>query len=124
MLKNFIFLPSKNKFILQIEFATCVNKRKVKIFPNISVIFDFEFQTGAKKQKDCNFKTEGHCYHGDPSLPNKRLTNEKCFVHPEVDSNVKPNFKALNGFRRSFILRNRIHLKLLRKLYSFLGSLT
>ena len=63
------------------------------------MIFDIELQTGPKKQSTeeqlLNFKREEpageHCYHGKSS-PNKRLTYEKCFVHPLVDDKLNLNF--------------------------------
>ena len=88
------------------------------------VIFRLWTSDSTRETKNCNFKREATLLcHGD-FTPKKWHTYEKCFVHPVVDSKVNPNFKAKNGFRRSFSLRNRIHLKWLRKLYSFLGSLS
>ena len=82
-----------------------VNKRKVKIGENIFDIFDFWTSNWPAKQKTeetaGQFQkekiTEEHCYHGD-SGPNKRLSYEKCFVRPLVDSKANANFKKLNVF--------------------------
>ena len=69
------------------------------------VIFDFWTSDWPAKQKTeetaGQFQkekiTEEHCYHGD-SGPNKRLSYEKCFVRPLVDSKANANFKKLNVF--------------------------
>ena len=88
--------------------------------------FDLKIQTdqGNKKvwRNSCVSK-EKHCCHNGLPPPKKRLSYGKCFVNPVVDSKVNPNFKELNGFRRGFSFRNRIHLKRLCKLHYFLGVL-
>ena len=43
--------------------------------------------------------------------PKKRLTYEKCFVHPELDSKVKPNFEVPIMFTRLYNVRNVMNMK-------------
>ena len=62
------------------------------------MIFDFEIQTGPKKQRTAvNIKREANPRWRLAS-PNKRFSYEKCFVIPEVDLKVNPKFIVLNVF--------------------------
>ena len=121
----------ESKFKFKIDFIWSLAKRttfwknkwKVNFFLTLnweSFVFLLSFKVN---QESRGSKREATLLcHGD-FTPKKWHTYEKCFVHPVVDSKVNPNFKEQNAFTWRLSLQNTIHLKWLRKLYSFLGSL-
>ena len=75
--------------------------RKQTKSENISAILDLNFrldQRNKKTEETAASSKEKHCCHDGLQLPKKRLSYQKCFVHPEIDSEINPNFKELNGF--------------------------
>ena len=105
------------------EPITCVNKRKMKIFLKILVIFWLWTSDWSKETKDCSISKEKHCCHDGLPLPIKRLSYEKCFLLPAVDLKLNSIFEVHIMFTGLNAIWNRIHLKLLCKLHFHLGSL-
>ena len=84
------------------------NKRKTKIF---LWFIDLKFRLWPKKQKGLWLSKEKHCCHNGLQSPEKRHSYKKCFILPEVDWKIKPNFIVLVMFTRLDNVQIHLNMK-------------
>ena len=102
-----IRLNSIPQLIIYVVQNTFENKRKVKIF---MWFLTLNFRLDQRNKRQLISKEKHCCYDGLP-WPKKRLPYKKCFVLPEVNLKVKPNFIVLGMFTTLDKAQNKIHLK-------------
>ena len=71
----------------------------MKIFLTLDLDLVWIDQNNRTEATAVSFQKRSYIVVMVPSSPKKGLTFKRSFVHPAVDSKVKPNFKEQNGFR-------------------------